>query len=159
MVLKYIPEPTHCVLCRVLWERSCEGVQGRLAGSLREGFNTVHDHKRGTLLVLSFRCSLSLPLLPSLSLSFPPSPSLSPTHPCHRHKELTIHGLGAAINRAINLALQLKETSPLPMEVCMCIHACESLCAAEQPANGHFLNAIHCSVPAHNVIHYSVRLI
>ena len=34
-----------------------------------------------------------------------------------RFKEIFIHGLGAAINRAINLALQLKETSVIPMEV------------------------------------------
>lgn len=31
--------------------------------------------------------------------------------------ELNIHGLGAAIHRAINLALQLRETCSIPMEI------------------------------------------
>ena len=36
---------------------------------------------------------------------------------CNRAQELFIHGLGAAIHRAINLALQLKETSSHSLEV------------------------------------------
>ena len=43
--------------------------------------------------------------------------------PCS-HNEICIHGLGVAINRAINLALQLKETSSFPMEVCVCVCVC-----------------------------------
>ena len=39
---------------------------------------------------------------------------------CNRAQELFIHGLGAAIHRAINLALQLKETSSHSLEVRMC---------------------------------------
>ena len=35
----------------------------------------------------------------------------------YRYNELTIHGLGAAINRAINLALKLQETSPYELKV------------------------------------------
>lgn len=33
-------------------------------------------------------------------------------------QELFIHGLGAAIHRAINLSLQLKETSSHSLKVC-----------------------------------------
>ena len=39
---------------------------------------------------------------------------------CNRAQELFIHGLGAAIHRAINLALQLKETSSHSLEVSIC---------------------------------------
>lgn len=34
-----------------------------------------------------------------------------------RHSSICIHGLGAAINRAINLAMQLQHTSPVPLEI------------------------------------------
>ena len=37
--------------------------------------------------------------------------------PFSRYSELFVHGLGAAIHRAINLALQLKETSSHTLEV------------------------------------------
>ena len=40
-----------------------------------------------------------------------------------RYNELTIHGLGAAINRAINLALKLQETSPYELKVRVLINA------------------------------------
>ena len=39
-----------------------------------------------------------------------------------RYNELTIHGLGAAINRAINLALKLQESSPYELKVCVLIN-------------------------------------
>ena len=41
----------------------------------------------------------------------------------YRYNELTIHGLGAAINRAINLALKLQETSPYELRVRVLINA------------------------------------
>ena len=40
-----------------------------------------------------------------------------------RYNELTIHGLGAAINRAINLALKLQESSPYELRVRVLINA------------------------------------
>ena len=41
----------------------------------------------------------------------------------YRYNELTIHGLGAAINRAINLALKLQESSPYELKVRILIDA------------------------------------
>lgn len=44
-------------------------------------------------------------------------------HSYCRYNELTIHGLGAAINRAINLALKLQESSPYELKVHTLINA------------------------------------
>ena len=65
---------------------------------------------------LSLSLSLSLCLTHSLTHSLylsplPPFPSLPSLD------ELTIHGLGAAIHRAINLALQLQETSSYSLQL------------------------------------------
>ena len=67
---------------------------------------------------LSLTHSLSLPPSLSHTLSLSPSPpSLPPLPSLPSLDELTIHGLGAAIHRAINLALQLQETSSYSLQL------------------------------------------
>ena len=65
-------------------------------------------------IVYECRCAVLLLLLNVAAAYTILSPSFPPLSSC---TELNIHGLGAAIHRAINLALQIRETSSVPMEI------------------------------------------
>lgn len=75
-----------------------------MSGDSPEIISSPDIHKAIQLLVYNFQTNLSISVLFCFVLLF-------------SEQEVTIHGLGSAINRAINLALQLEQRGQGTVEV------------------------------------------